>query len=312
MPAPPFPPQLASVTVDLGGRPFHPFDPSDRAFRARVDFDLGRLGQLLNLIERTSRPGAALDLGAAPYILTAALLERGFAVTANGLPIGGYPTDGTLRIAYRDGNARSARLTLSDVEEPFPLPSESFDVVVAGEIFEHLYRRPWALLSEAWRCLRPGGHLYLTTPNGLCVDKLLDWIRRDSTGMGFNPEAPSIRHAREYGPEEVRAVVLSQGFDVKAIVTRNYSHIGAGGFPGLLGPVKKVVYRGLHRLSERESGFLHDRGQIIFLVASRGASPPTSPPDFMLYGIGDERTGHNFAGTSRDLSDSANDRAPDS
>jgi SAM-dependent methyltransferase len=295
-----FPPGVIEVAVELGDQSFQPFNPQDETFRRRLDFDRERLSDLLSLVAQ-GPTGAALDLGAPPYLVTATLLQGGFDVTANGLPIGGYETAGTLRVRYTDGSERQARLSLFDAEGVFPHPSEAFDLIVAGEIFEHLYRQPWMLFAEAWRCLRPGGHLLVTTPNGHSIDRLLQWIKRGSTGMGFNPHAPSVRHAREYSIEEISDIVRSQGFVVHQVFTRNYSHITEEGFPGALGPFKRLLYRALHRLSERKTGLLRNRGQQIFLLAIRSTRRPTAPPEWMLYAIGDERGGFNFPpGTSCD------------
>jgi 2-polyprenyl-3-methyl-5-hydroxy-6-metoxy-1,4-benzoquinol methylase len=51
-----------------------------------------------------------------------------------------------------------------DLNDRLPIPSDSFDVVVAAEVIEHL-ENPRAVCRELFRLLRPGGHLLLSTPN---------------------------------------------------------------------------------------------------------------------------------------------------
>lgn len=45
-----------------------------------------------------------------------------------------------------------------------PYPSASFDLVIMIEVIEHVMQKE-ELLKELCRVLRPGGHLFLTTPN---------------------------------------------------------------------------------------------------------------------------------------------------
>jgi len=52
--------------------------------------------------------------------------------------------------------------TYSGTEIPFPVAS--FDLVVLVEVLEHVPAKR-DLLREIWRVLKPGGRLYLTTPN---------------------------------------------------------------------------------------------------------------------------------------------------
>jgi SAM-dependent methyltransferase len=87
---------------------------------------------------------------------------------------------GALTRAYAEGNevvgmdvdrtalAEAAKLGIEtrwgDVEEPLPFEDTSFDVVVAGELIEHL-RDPDRLVAEVRRVLRPGGTFVGSVPN---------------------------------------------------------------------------------------------------------------------------------------------------
>jgi len=48
--------------------------------------------------------------------------------------------------------------------EPAPLKDNSVDLVISLAVIEHL-KRPEKMLSESFRVLKPGGCIYLTTPN---------------------------------------------------------------------------------------------------------------------------------------------------
>ena len=51
-------------------------------------------------------------------------------------------------------------------QEPLPYPDGAFDVVTCSEVVEHV-ENPRRLMREAWRVLKPGGTLVMTTPNVL-------------------------------------------------------------------------------------------------------------------------------------------------
>jgi SAM-dependent methyltransferase len=67
-----------------------------------------------------------------------------------------------------DALGHAARLGIRpvhhDIEEGLPFGEGSFDVVVAGELLEHV-RAPDQLVEEVLRVLRPGGTFVGSTPN---------------------------------------------------------------------------------------------------------------------------------------------------
>jgi len=63
------------------------------------------------------------------------------------------------------GGANAAALVQGDAQN-LAFADDSFDVVVSCETIEHV-PDPWAALREMYRVTRPGGKLFLTTPNYL-------------------------------------------------------------------------------------------------------------------------------------------------
>jgi SAM-dependent methyltransferase len=68
-----------------------------------------------------------------------------------------------------------------DAEQPLPFEDASFDVVVAGELLEHI-RDPVAHVREARRVLRPGGTFVGSVPNGYRLKNRLRFL------LGRSPE----------------------------------------------------------------------------------------------------------------------------
>lgn len=66
---------------------------------------------------------------------------------------------------FRKGGVSYQETNLNVVDPLSDLPSESFDLVLLGEVFEHILNQPAGLLKSIYRLLRPGGMLILTTPN---------------------------------------------------------------------------------------------------------------------------------------------------
>src|SRR5581483_6778597 len=62
-----------------------------------------------------------------------------------------------------------------DLAHPLPFPDAHFDYVFSIEGIEHL-ESPWTFARELCRVLKPGGRLFLTTPNTFSVDARLKYL----------------------------------------------------------------------------------------------------------------------------------------
>jgi SAM-dependent methyltransferase len=120
---------------------------------------------------------------------------------------------GALTRAYAGGNeivgvdvdrtalAEAARLGIetvwADVEEGLPFEDESFDVVVLGELLEHV-RFPERVLSDVRRVLRPGGTLVGSVPNSYRLKSRLRFL------LGRPPEfADDPTHLHMFAPRDL-------------------------------------------------------------------------------------------------------------
>jgi SAM-dependent methyltransferase len=122
---------------------------------------------------------------------------------------------GTLTQAYLEGNrvagvdvdrealAEAAKLGIethwADLDERFPFGDDVFDVVVAGELLEHV-RDPEHIVAEARRVLRPDGRFVGSVPNAF---RLKNRVR---FALGHPPEADPT-HLHMFRPPDVRALL---------------------------------------------------------------------------------------------------------
>jgi 2-polyprenyl-3-methyl-5-hydroxy-6-metoxy-1,4-benzoquinol methylase len=106
------------------------------------------------------------------------------------------------------------RIARSDVTEPdgkLPYADGSFSLVVSMDVVEHV-SQPEPFVRELRRVLRPGGHLFLTTPN--YGSRSLPWIEATvleaiARAQGFNRKN---LHRTPLDRAQLAALLLSAGF----------------------------------------------------------------------------------------------------
>lgn len=152
-----------------------------------------------------------LELGCAAGHMTRALKEEGCRVVAVDVEAD----------AVRFAKRFAERAIVEDISKPEPLAAlgpREFDVVLAGDVLEHL-PHPAVLLERCRSLLRPGGSLVVSVPNVAHVDLKLslldgrweyrDWGLLDRTHLRFFTRRSLDELLRESGyvPVEIYRVV---------------------------------------------------------------------------------------------------------
>jgi 2-polyprenyl-3-methyl-5-hydroxy-6-metoxy-1,4-benzoquinol methylase len=104
-------------------------------------------------------------------------------------------------LALRGADGR-LRPCVTDLWKAFPFRSESFDLVVAGEVVEHV-PFPDVFIAEAARVLRSGGRVVGSVPNSFRLKNRLTFLR----GRWFEIDST---HLRQFSPTMLRALLSSR------------------------------------------------------------------------------------------------------
>jgi SAM-dependent methyltransferase len=163
--------------------------------------DYGR--RLAFLLDEVRAGDRALDLGCGDGRFTGELARAG--AQAVGAEVAQAALE---RARARDG---AFDLRLVPIDGPLPFDDESFDLVWASEVIEHIADTArW--LSEVRRVLAPAGRLLITTPSHGRMRVALAGVERFSEPLGDHLHLytrASLRGLLEefgFGPVSVRAV----------------------------------------------------------------------------------------------------------
>jgi 2-polyprenyl-3-methyl-5-hydroxy-6-metoxy-1,4-benzoquinol methylase len=161
--------------------------------------------------------GSIIDVGG-QYGNMLSVAERAFPELSD-LTLTRYPVSGKERLVLR---SRIVNILGFHCErDRLPSTDSSFDVVLFTEVLEHLLYDPVWTLMEINRVLRPGGILFLATPNA----GSLGWIVRILKGenpagsIEYKPRRVFERHNRIYTSREVLKLLAGLGFEIVAFST---------------------------------------------------------------------------------------------
>jgi SAM-dependent methyltransferase len=220
--------------------------------------------------------GECLELGANPYYTT--LLLKHF--TSLDLSLANYFGEefpGPMRQTVRynnpvTGKPASERLKFFHFnveQEEFPFSDHRFDLVVFGEIIEHLQNDPVRVLHQIKRVLKPSGQLILTTPNVSRLENVCRMIAGVNIYDPYSGYGAYGRHNREYNRHELTLLLDYCGFDIEIAFSADVHENVADQCV----PVAKIA----PLLKHRE----HDLGQYLFVRAINARPAKTRRPGWL-------------------------------
>jgi hypothetical protein len=102
----------------------------------------------------------------------------------------------------------------------YPLENTSAACVVSFELLEHFAGDPMHCIAEVNRILSLHGHFFLTTPNVLYSNNIVNiLVGQHPSGWSVYTNSYADRHNREYTPFEVKRLLEGGGFSVQHLTT---------------------------------------------------------------------------------------------
>jgi len=151
-----------------------------------------------------------LDVGCGSGVITSFLGESGAQVT--GLDANG---DAILFAKDKYGNDNVNFIHgLVDERRDF---EKQADKIYCLEVIEHIYyKQGREMLNSFYRLLKPGGSVFLTTPNYNSMWPFIEW------GMdvfGLAPAMAKLQHVEHYDKSRLKKICLEAGFKIRRVKT---------------------------------------------------------------------------------------------
>jgi SAM-dependent methyltransferase len=109
----------------------------------------------------------------------------------------------------------------------FPFAEESFDLVTAFDVVEHLHNSPRVILNDLLTLAKPEGLILITVPSAVNIRKRIDVLRGKTNlpryaGYYWYPD-PWRGHIREYCKDDLR--MLAEYLDLEIVELRSCDHM---------------------------------------------------------------------------------------
>ncbi len=162
--------------------------------------NVARIQTISNMINSVGHGLQVLDVGCGHGIISEHIWKLGHDVTCADLPT-------ITSLAHK----RRALLVVASEAEQLAFAENSFDVVLASEVLEHLWN-PHAFLDEAHRILKTNGHLIIEVPEGR------EGLRWDSHIQYFTLEGLKQMPGSKFEVHEVKRLPPVVGVPTPTII----------------------------------------------------------------------------------------------
>lgn len=163
-----------------------------------------RIKKVINLFQKQNSKKRVLDLGCGDGQISKKIKDLGFDVYGVDL------VKGNLNLARKKG----IKTKLGDLNKKIPFKNDSFDIVYAGEIIEHIYDTR-NILSEIKRVLKKEGILIITTPNLVHLPDRINFIRGQTPAQIKPLHKYLYLHIRHFTFNSLKEVLTFYGFKIE-------------------------------------------------------------------------------------------------